>query len=125
MAKQRRPEGGKPDGEKPPLVGRNPLSKPAATPELLELAKATGQKIIHVSLVVRSTVENPVIDGQSFLALADFIPREGELIRTQNGKFCKVTKILYEIRPFALDGKAEAFGLFPTVFATLDEKDEV
>jgi hypothetical protein len=103
---------GKPDKGKKPLISTNPLERPAASPELLALAKELDQKIVHISLTIKPTPENPMIEGRSFLALMDFLPRVGDFIRTQNGKSCTVTRVLHLIRSFEPDGKAEAFGLF-------------
>jgi len=121
MGKKREDSG---DSHRKPLVGRDPLSRPEAPPELVALAKQLGQKIVHVSLARKPTADNPSLDGQSFLALVDFLPRTGDLIKTQDGKFCEVKNTLHIIRAFAPGGKTEAFGLFPTVFAILVEDDK-
>jgi hypothetical protein len=105
------------------MISRDILSRPEASKELLELAKKLGQKIVHISIAQLPTVEDPALDGQSFLALVDFLPRAGELIRTENKKLCEVKRVLHVIRPFSPGGKTEAFGLFPTVFAVHKEEE--
>ncbi len=105
------------------MISQDPLSRPVASPELVELSRRLGQKIVHISLATIPTLENPTPTGPSFLTMVDFLPRVGELIRTENGKLCKVVSVLHCIRPFAPEGRTEAFGLFPTVFAlSCDEK---
>ena len=106
------------------MISRDPLRKPDLPDEVIRLARERGQKLVIISLVERRpTVENPMIEGQSFWAVVDFLPRKDEYIRTQNGKVCKVTGVHHFITPYESEGKTAAFTLVPTVFALLNEKD--
>jgi hypothetical protein len=59
-----------------------------------------------------------------FWALVDFLPRIDEFIRTQDGKYCRVTLVCHSVRPFDLPEDVRAFMLVPWVAAVLDDNEE-
>ncbi len=106
----------------------NPNSVPPIPPGLVEYAQKSGQKLIHVSLASKPPIEQlmaegmKAIEGGTFWAVADFTPRIGEFIRTQNGKLCKITFVAHSVLPLDVDGETRAFMLVPWVAAVLEEK---
>jgi hypothetical protein len=107
----------------------NPNSVPPIPPALIEYAQKSGQKLIHVSLANKPPIEKlmaegmSAIEGGAFWAVADFAPRIGEIIRTQNGKLCKITLVAHSVVSFDLDKTTKGFMLIPWVAAVLDEKE--
>lgn len=108
----------------------NPNSVPPIPRGLAEYAQKSGQKLIHVSLANKPTKERLIAEGMSaieggtFWTVADFVPRIGEFIRTQNGKLCKVTFVAHSVLPLDIDKETRAFMLVPWVAAVLDEKEQ-
>src|SRR5262249_55020439 len=106
----------------------NPNSVPPLPPGLVEYAQKSGQKLVHVSLANKPSIEQLVAEGMSaiegtpFWALLDFAPRVGEHIRTQNGKLCKITFVAHSVLPLDIGKKKRAFMLVPWVAAVLEEK---
>jgi hypothetical protein len=103
------------------MISHDPLKAPPLPPDLLEMAKILGMKIVFVSLAeMPDKVEYP--QGKSFYAMTHFIPREGDVIQTQDELMCEVKRVVFDIRDIAPPGKTPAKGLFPMVFAILGKK---
>jgi len=106
----------------------NPNSVPPIPRGLVEYAHKSGQRLIHVSLANKPPIEQLLAEGMSAIgggtlgAVADFAPRIGEFIRTQNGKLCKMAFVAHSVLPLDLGNETGAFLLVPWVAAVLEEE---
>jgi hypothetical protein len=112
-------------------MNTNPISAPPVPRGLVEFALQSGQRLVHVSLCKRPTAAQFLrkdiaeLEGTTFWALADFAPRVGEYIRTEDDRFCKITFVTHSVRSFQLDAETTAFMLVIWVAAVLDQREEI
>lgn len=102
------------------MITREPGDKPKPTPELLAAAQEMPMRIVQVTCMPAGATADD-LSGVSFLAIADFLPRVGEHIVTQDGKPCRVISVSYRVAPIGDPSKPSAFGLFPHVYAVLKQ----
>lgn len=100
------------------LINYDPDGKPEITREMTQLATALRMHIVHVICDEPAGEEgeegDPAWAGVSFAAVMPFLPRVGDEIRLEDGKTCRVERVIYRV--FTRDGCVCAN---PNVYAVL------
>lgn len=95
------------------FVNYDPDGLPQATPELILHALEKNLQIIHV---ICDEPDAKVGDhsGVSFLTMTSFLPRVGDQVKLEDGKYCIVRRVF-----FAVSKSENHPGLVANVYATL------
>lgn len=75
----------------------DPDEVPDIPGEMNEAAIKTGSYIVSVICEPGEHMATDAIGAVQFLALTTSIPRIGEMIQTQDGSYCVVTKVIYRV----------------------------
>jgi hypothetical protein len=94
------------------LINRDPDGRAGHTPEMIALAKELGVRPVNVICVDESGEE-----CMTFFAWADFMPRIGEEIISEDRKCFRVTGVRHSVTHLEEGGKTIAFGMLANVFA--------
>ena len=105
-------------------VSYDPEKAPKIPFALAQEAERMGMKIVRVMCSRRNS--GPGEPGSvDFFALADFLPRVGEMLVTQDRKPCRVREVLHWVCPVGPQGQRTGFGLMHVVNAELTEADDL
>ena len=95
------------------MISYDPDEAPNIDPEAHERADAAGLHMIHVVCDEPGAKVGDAA-GVSFVSYGHFLPREGEIIKLEDGKRCRVRNILYKLgRP----GDGKLLMIVPNVMA--------
>ena len=95
-------------------ICRDSSSLPPVSEELIQQAKAANYQIVYVVCHQNADDESCV----SFMAMTPFLPRPGDQLQLEDGKFCSVERVYFKVGRLG-----ENFALVPNVYATLHLSD--
>jgi|GEM_PF-6185555 hypothetical protein len=102
------------------MLNYDPREKSEADQEQVLEAAPLGLTAVNI---ICSESEADVEDwlGVNFLAFVRIVPRRGEYIRLDDGKFCKVTHVFHQVTRV---GRTKFISTMPTVIAKLKQPDD-
>jgi len=94
-------------------INYDPDKAPKIPDEMIQKARELGLYVVHI-ICDEQWAETTDLRGVTFMAMTPMLPRQGDRIGLEDGKFCDVLRIDFSVHE--IDGQK---ALFPNVYAML------